>query len=183
MLYRISLFIRRFATGKNVLLSVALFMVFQVILGYFSTQIKAESQNAGVMDLGFAYTPEEVYTRYLDHYTEKGIALYKIAECVDLVYPMVYAIMLSLMLTWGFSGIISPDSPWRLVNVLPFVGADLDYLENIGVFSFLFTHPEKWMFMATWTTVFGTLKWLVVAPAILLGLVAVLMRLLGKKSV
>ncbi len=173
ILYQYSDFIRKYASGKNILLSLAVFILFQVILGFCSHYIKAESQNAGVLDIGFGYSAEEVYTQYLDKFTDKGIQYYKMAETVDLLYPLVYAILLSLTISWGFSGVISANNPLKILNLLPLLAADLDYLENIGVFALLFTHPEKWMFMASWTSTFGVLKWGVVGVSMLMCLIAI----------
>lgn len=181
MLYQYSDFIRRFASGKNILIALAVFIAFQVILGFCSHYIKAESQNAGVLDIGFGYSAEEVYTQYLDKFTDKGIQYYKMAECVDLLYPLVYAVLLSLTISWGFSGVISTNNPLKIINLLPLLAADVDYLENIGVFALLFAHPEKWMFMATWTSIFGVLKWIIVGIAMILSLIAIPLGLWKKR--
>ncbi len=172
LIHKYADFWRKQVTVSRIIGLLLLFIGFQFLLGYMSALIKAESGGMGVLDLGFGYSAESVYTQYLDHFTQEGIRIYKIAWWIDLVYPLVYSLLLCFIISWGFRFALPPQSPLWIVNLIPFLSADFDYLENIGVISLLCSFPEKWIFMALWTSIFGVLKWITAAVAIAIALVA-----------
>lgn len=169
----LSLKISQFATTRNILILLTCWIGFQVILAKSSDFIKAESQGTNVLDLAIGFSADEAYTNYMDKYSEAARAAYLKAACVDLVYPICYGLLFSCLISIGFK-----QTKFYYLNLLPVFAVFFDYLENIGIFSMLLSYPEKLIFMASWTSVFGGIKWLFAGLSIL-GMVTSL----GKKAI
>ena len=166
--------ITAFATPRNTLLVFVAWLLCQFILGWFTSKMQAEVPHISVLDLAFGYSAQAAYTDYLDKYTDTVRALCLQAECVDLVYPLVYGLFFACLLTFS-----TRNTRLARLNIIPFFATFFDYLENIGVFTLLLSLPTKLYGVATYTSIVGGIKWLFVAASLLIllgGLVAKLVR-------
>ena len=91
LLFSLSHKIGQFATTRNILILLACWIGFQVILANASAFIQAESQGTNVIDLAlpFSFSAEEAYSNYMDKYSPAARAFYLKVECLDLLYPRV----------------------------------------------------------------------------------------------
>jgi hypothetical protein len=153
-----SIKITALATLRNTLIAAGIWLVFQVVLGYLSTQI---SNPPHILDLSLAYSPEAAYTDFLDTYTDAGRAFYKNAVLVDLFYPVAYAFLFGFLLSFALH-----NTRFTVCNLLPFFAAFFDYFENLGIFKMLASYPEKLYFWAAWSSVFGGIKWSFIALSV-----------------
>jgi hypothetical protein len=138
-----------------------------------------------LFDSLFFYNPELIAT-YLQAYGPVGRKLYLFADCtLDLVYPVIYTLLFSMLLTLILQRGFSPDSPLRRMQLLPFGMMAFDYLENISVCALLLLFPTQPTWLAWAAATFTTLKWCFAAMsglALLIGLVGVLISQLRQKE-
>lgn len=154
LLFSLSHKIGLFATTRNILILLACWIGFQIILGSASDFIAAESQGANVLDLGFDFAPEKVYSDYLDKYSAAARSYYLKIECLDLIYPICYGLLFSCLISLGFR-----NTKLHYLNLLPIFAICCDYLENIGIFALLLSYPQKMLGVATYMSVFRAIKW------------------------
>lgn len=171
------------ANGKSLLLFLLLLIAFEVLLMNISGKIEAASNGASVLDLSMAYSPSDAYDLYLDKYSEDGRALYLRAECIDLLFPIVYTFFLALLISMGIKRFPEMPQEYRVLNILPLGALVADYLENAGIFTLLLTYPQKSYNAALWASGFGSLKWMIVFACILLALGSLVLIIIRRKEI
>lgn len=158
-------FITKHANGKNS--SILLGMV--IIINVFLALSMGGNPNLQPLDLQLYYSPEKAY-ELLSVYNETERFYYIIAELtLDVVYPLVYALLLSFILF-----MLHKDS--RIAK-FPFLITIIDYLENAGIVTMLISYPNELHGVARITGIFTTLKWTALTITILLVLWGLLKKL------
>jgi hypothetical protein len=92
---------------------------------------------------------------------------------LDVVFPVAYALLFLLALTWAVSRAFAPTSPLqRAAVVLPLGAAAADIVENIA-FAIVFTaHPRAGAVVPWLAVVANAVKWLALDAALVLLIVA-----------
>jgi|WetSurMetagenome_2_1015567.scaffolds.fasta_scaffold608124_1 hypothetical protein len=60
----------------------------------------------------------------------------------DMVYPFLFAVTYSLLLTYIFRKAFSVNSRWHTLVVVPIFAGAFDYLENLGIIYHLESYPQ-----------------------------------------
>ncbi|MFN0175856.1 MAG: hypothetical protein ACKVU0_14480 [Saprospiraceae bacterium] len=144
-------FLRKIATGRNVLLLFALFIAFTgFIMPSLEADIKALSGGVGVIDLEFFYAPGKAQSM-LSAYGSEGIHLYLIAQwTVDLVFPVIAGLFFATCLLW-----VGAKRWWWLGLMITLV----DLIENVFITILLVQYPDFSPPIALISCVFTSLKW------------------------
>lgn len=155
-----------FASGKNVLLLLGLYLPFPTfILPQLEKLIAQQSNYKRIvpLDLQFNYTPQLAYNT-LSNMGEVGRKHYFWGELtIDILYPIIYGFLFSLLILWLFRKIGETEIKWQRWAIFPLVAMFMDFLENISIISLLRIFPnqtpsfDKWAF---WAASFGAIKWL-----------------------
>lgn len=133
----------------------------------------AGDQQAVPIDLQFAYSPERAY-ELIRSYGEETRRSYMIGEMtMDVLYPIVYTLFLSLTLLQLF-----PKN--AKIALIPYIIFIADMLENTGIVTMLYNFPKELITVAILTSVFSTIKWSVVAIAVLLLIMGLVKALIVK---
>jgi hypothetical protein len=136
--------------------------------------MKMDSGGPGPVDLQFIYTPAKAY-EMVASYGEYGRAFYRNVELtVDIIYPIVYTLFFSLLITWLFQRGFPAASRMRRLNVVPFGGWLFDLLENLGIVSMLSVYPSTPALLGWFTAVFTFVKWLFAGTSLLLVVIGAL---------
>src|SRR3990172_5003926 len=103
MLHRLSNKLRSWAKGWLVFI---LFLLDVAFVGFImpiaAALMKGDAGGPGPIDLQFFYTPAKVYGM-IEAYGEYTRAFYRNVELtVDIIYPIVYTLFFSLLITWLF---------------------------------------------------------------------------------
>jgi hypothetical protein len=170
----------RWAAGRNILILLGLFLLFTlVIFPALTARLTSLSNGVSLIDSEFSYTPEKAY-QMISAYTPEGRQLYMVSTLTaDLVYPLVYALFLSLAMIYFYRKTISQDSPLQGAFYIPFAAMLADYLENVCLVILLSLFPQWVEGLAQAANIFTGLKWGLLLASILLvliGLGAWLMR-------
>lgn len=161
----------KYASVKASLLLLLLVAIFNVVI----MPNLAGDQQAVPIDLQFAYSPERAY-ELVNSYSEETRYNYMIGEMtMDVLYPVVYTLFLSLTLLLLF-----PKN--QKLALIPYVIFVADMLENTGIVTMLYNFPKELYTVAMLTSVFSTIKWSVVAIALLLLIVGLVKALIAKFS-
>ena len=127
----------KLAKGKVILFLLFLFLlanfvVIQLIYPKFQT-----------LDTLSSYTPDEAF-RLISSYGEQGRQYYAVIEAtLDLVYPLVTALLFSLIIFYTFKRAF-PNHSWALYfSLAPYTVLLADYLENTCVVFMLLTYPRE----------------------------------------
>lgn len=120
------------------------------------------------LDLLFYYTPEKAY-HILTSYDETArLAYISGSRSIDALYPVYYATLFGLILTYFCSRCLPLSSRQQVLRLLPYVAMMADWLENAGIVTMLRNLPQKTDALATITAMLTTTKWLFVIISILL---------------
>lgn len=174
MLKRLSLWLYRTSTGKIVLFSLVIFLLFSaLVLPSQTAESNIYSKNVGSPDLSFFYSAQDLYTM-AEAYGEEGRNAY-IRErfTFDLIWPIMYTLFLTTTISWLFVRAISPYSWLRLTNLVPVVGMVFDYLENLSTSLVMGRYPTQIAVIDSLAPVFTFLKWVFIVGAFVLLLVGV----------
>jgi hypothetical protein len=171
MVERLSQTLDKHANGKGIFSVAALYLLIAAgILPRIEKAMKAGSGGTGPIDLRFFYSPDEAY-RMIESYGEDGRRNYALVEStVDIVYPLTYATLLSLILTFAYRRVAGPDHPLQQARLLPYGVMLVDFSENAGIVTMLLRYPARYNALARLTSVFTLTKWLGFAVIIVLTL-------------
>ncbi|PIQ24621.1 hypothetical protein COW36_11430 [bacterium (Candidatus Blackallbacteria) CG17_big_fil_post_rev_8_21_14_2_50_48_46] len=135
--------LNKFSTWKFISISFVLFAALKTVFDKIvSPQLKALTGGYDAPDVVFGYNYEylknflllskkEGLQYYITHFTS-----------VDLLFPLIGALFLSLALLALLKRIVSEDSKMYYLSLLPFVGMGFDYLENICIVASIFYLPK-----------------------------------------
>lgn len=180
MLASFSARLQRWATSRNVLLFLVLFLLFEVvILPIAGTKLMSYSGGLGPLDLTLGLSPAETYAR-LAAFTADGRLTYLLIELTaDLVFPLVYGLFFSLAIGLVYQRSFAPASAMQRLIAVPFLATLCDYLENVGIVLMLLFYPQELGAVALLVRPLTLLKWLFTilsAVLLLVGLGALLAR-------
>jgi hypothetical protein len=178
MLDRLSETLKKYANGWLILLFLVGEVFFNaMILPNRQAKLEAVSGGVGPIDLQFFYTPEKVYSM-VAAYGDTGRGSYRTFELTgDILYPIVYTLLFSLLITWLFQRGFTADSEMQKLNVVPFGAWLFDLLENLSIVTMLSIYPSTPALLARMAAIFTLLKWLFAGACILLVLVGLAMAL------
>lgn len=120
------------------------------------------------LDVMFAYSPAEAYGMIAAYGEEARQDYVRGLLLIDFAYPIVYSLLL------GFGIYLLWHNPRLSMQPLLIMAAD--YLENTGILIMLTAWPERVTGLATVTSIFTTLKWSMVALAVILILSGMVRR-------
>lgn len=183
MLTKFSGFILNSANFKHIGLLVILFLGFQFLIFPIFLERMGASEPYKIPDLMFGFSIEQAYA-FLSHLGEDGRRAYLTTQMwADSVYPLIYGFMLALII--GKIHVNAPGLPKKLncLNLVPIAAACADYLENSGIIVMLLAYPTKISFAAQLASVFGMIKWTLIAISIGIIILSLLALIMPIKSV
>ena len=158
-------FFEKWANWKNVLIFFALQMLFSIVI--MPAASGSDANELPILDLQFFYTPQQAYD-IIAAYTpamRQAAAITRLT--LDVIYPVIYGMMLTLLLMLTFRRAFAKDA----VIFLPWGGVLFDYLENVGFATMFLSYPREFHALAQVTAIFTALKWTLIGVAFLLTLV------------
>ncbi len=190
--------LEKWASWKSVLLFFALQMLFSIVI--MPAASGSDAHDLPILDLQFFYTPEQAY-EIIGAYTpsmRQAAAVTRLT--LDVVYPLVYGMLLSLLLVLTFRRAFGKDSDFARrvtarrrnlkeyktassqvhaprgfiydwVIFLPWGGVLFDYLENVGFAVMFLSYPKEYYFLAQVSAVFTALKWTLIGAGFVLALI------------
>jgi len=155
--------IRRIATGRNVLLSFALWLVLLILIWgkpFGIAQLQDLTGGATILDMTFTTSPQQVYA-VLDALGPAGRS-FDMTRIVplDLVFPFAYTLFLSVAITFFLARSLPRESPWFRLNLVPLIAGAADYGENAGVITLLLSYPARLDIVAIWTSAMYVIKFI-----------------------
>lgn len=158
---RLSRSIRQAASGKLLAASLILWLAALVLINgkpFGLAQLQEITEGPTILDMTFTTSPQQVYA-VLDALGEAGRA-FDLTHIVplDLVFPLTYALFLSVAISWTLSRWVPAESPWFLLNLAPVIAGAADYCENAGVITLLITYPARLDPVALYTSTMYIIK-------------------------
>jgi len=170
-----------FATGPRILLLLAIFAVYNVAaMGPAYRRIETLSGGAGAIDFLIIYSPEKAYD-IIAAYGQQGRHYYAtIALTLDTVFPVLLALVFSLVLTYVFHRTYSRKGVLQRAVLVPPAAMVADLLENVGIATMLLSYPRKLPAVALLASAFSTVKWTAVSAEAVLVVVGLISWLIKK---
>ncbi|MBU0729414.1 MAG: hypothetical protein KKE17_12865 [Proteobacteria bacterium] len=137
-------FLKQWSSGKIVLgLFIATMVVYLTMLLYTIPAVERFAQGKALFDLSpFGYSHEYALS-LLETLGKDGRSLYLHLQLpLDFIYPGLFAISHSLLLTWIFNKGYAADSKIFYFAAIPFLGGFFDYLENICIIVMIKSYPN-----------------------------------------
>ena len=183
---RFSDWLLHISRGWVALSALAAFLVFSaLVLPRQTAAAEATAGNAGSPDMSFLYSPGELY-RMAEAYGEQGrVAYVKARFTFDLLWPVVYTAFLSTGISWIAARLFTVDSWWRRANLVPVLGAQFDYLENVSTSLVMWRYPARTVVAGALAPVFTSVKWVFVGGSFVLlftGVVLGVWRWIKKRT-
>ena len=186
MLGRLSDLLSRFSSGRTLLLSFLLFMIFPVFaLPWLGRQVDLYSEPGEAYELLFVSTPDELYSSF-EGYGEQGRVIYALGTAtIDMAFPLASALFQGILITMLVRRVFPSRPRWRMLNLLPSGAALLDVTENLVLLVMLLVYPSRLTALAVVTAVVTVLKWTMVGLSFLTILIlaaGVIYRLLWRRK-
>ena len=143
----------RFHTWARAWLILALLAAFAVYV-YVTLPLLQDAPGGWIesLDAQLPYTPKEAF-RTVASYGDAAPFWMRIYLTWDVVNPILYTLVFSLLISWLFQRGFRPGSRLHALNLLP-VGAGLfDLLENLSIVTLLATYPARPVAVAWLATV------------------------------
>ncbi|KAF0109055.1 MAG: hypothetical protein FD146_99 [Anaerolineaceae bacterium] len=167
--------LHRWASWKLVAILAALYLAFNFFI-LPAMSVPGEPP-LPILDLKFWYTPQEAYQAISLYSPQARQASVVMHLTIDVVYPLVYGLLLSLLLVLVFRHAAPQHSqlpllPWRAVIA--------DYLENLGLAAMFLLYPSQFSLLSWATAIFTALKWIQVGFSVLALFAGILLLVLGR---
>jgi hypothetical protein len=142
----------KLANGKVILLLLFLFLLANFVV------IQAVYPKFQTLDTLSSYTPDKAF-QLISSYGEQGRQYYAVIEVtLDLVYPLVTALLFSLIIFYTFKRAF-PGHSWTLyLSLAPYAVLLADYLENVFIVSMLLIYPQESALLAQISNFFTIAK-------------------------
>ncbi len=158
----------KLATGRLVIFFILLVIAVNAFL------LPAIYPSFETLDLQSSYSPERAY-QLIDSYGEAGRHYYALIEVtLDLVYPLLAALMFSSLTIYFFRRIFPLDSFWQKLPLLGPLVMIVDYLENASIVTMLLSYPRRLDMLAQAANVFTVIKSFLSWPELILMLIGLL---------
>lgn len=163
MAEQLSGWLRKISTGWVALAALVGFLLFTaLVLPSQAARSEAETGDVGSPDMSLFYSPEELY-QLAEAYGAEGREAYIRARFTfDMIWPVVYMVFLSVVISWVYGKAFEADSWWQRMNVVPVLGALFDYLENVSTSLVMWRYPERTGVVDLLAPVFTLVKWVFV---------------------
>lgn len=140
MLLRISRVFHSLARGRTI---VALFAALVVFVAVTLPPLQASPGGTIVsLDARFFYRPQEAFSTVAS-YGDAGPFWIRVYLTWDIVNPILYTLVLSLLISWLFQRSFKPGSRLQRLNVLPLGAGLFDLLENVCIVTLLTVYPAQ----------------------------------------
>lgn len=136
--------LQKYATGKVVsLLFIATMAVYLTMLLYSIPAVNSFAPELKLFDLSpTGYTPGYAIS-LLESLGYEGRATYLTLQLpLDFLYPGLFAVTYSLLLTWLFSKGAEDDSRIFYFSLVPMLAGLFDYIENVFIVIMLKSYPD-----------------------------------------
>ena len=174
----ISNWLHRVSTTWVALAALAIFLAFSaLVLPAQSAGAETYAGDAQSPDTSLFYSANDLYEA-AEAYGEEGRAAYVRSRFTfDLIWPLVYALFLGTAISWISTRVLTPDSRWRLANLLPILGALFDYLENISTSIVMLRYPAHTPLVDALAPILTLTKWVLIGGSFALLFAAALLGL------
>ena len=160
-------------------LVVFLFLII-VILPQQSAEAEEYTADVGSPDTSFYYSSQRLYDM-ADGYGLEGRQAYINARFTfDLIWPIVYALFLSLSIGWTVKGLQLKADRWQRLNIVPILGLVFDYLENIFASIVMARYPAKTIVISSLSGLFTSLKWIFIGASFVILVGSLILLILRK---
>ena len=172
---KLSEYIYKKSSIKNTLIFLGAFLILNLLaFPFFMNKIGTENR---ILDLMFGYSSETAYQTISSlGYSSRVWYAWMLAS-VDMIYPIVYSIFLSIGISANYKNVIKKDSDWRMINILPALALLGDISENTNILIMLNNYPASINLAAHFASVSGMIKWSTVVVSMAVIVVGVFMNL------
>ena len=165
-------FFENLATGRNVLIALAVYLLFPIFILPTATNRLAEAaskEKVDIMDLQFGFTRTHAF-EILNNLGDKGRSLYQTLEwTMDVAYPLAYGCFFTLLTLFLFKKLnIRPSL--RPLGLLTLVGVCFDFLENMGILNLINSFPNLSDSAVNFASIANILKWITAGAGMLLAI-------------
>jgi len=150
----------KWANWKSILFLFALQMLLNLVI--LPGASSSDTHNLPVLDLQFWYTPQRAYEIIGAYSPELRQAAAITRLTLDIIYPVVYGLLISLLLVVTFRRAFPGSRFADVAAFLPWGGVLADYLENIGLATMYLSYPTELVHLSWVTTVFTSTKWVLI---------------------
>ena len=174
------------ASLKNIVLAMMAVIPFNaLIFPLLMRQITAHSGSTGMLDVTLGYLPQSAL-QAIEAYGASGRTWYLITQwTADLLFPIAYTFLFSLLLASLYRRAFLPDSPFQNLRWAPIGMMGFDNLENITISLLLISFPNSPVILAVIASIASMLKWVLAATAgiaLLAGLAALIRNLIPQSE-
>ena len=161
--------LEKWANWKSIIALFALQMLFNLVImpGISSSN----TNDLPILDLHFWYTPQRAY-EIIGAYPPELLRSAAIGRLtVDMVYPLVYGMLISFLLIVTFRRAFQKNKFIDLIVFIPWGGVLGDYLENISLSTMYLQYPTELIPLAWLASIFTATKWTLIGIGFVLVLV------------
>ena len=168
--------LQRWANWKVIIILAMLFLAFDFFI--LPAMASPGGETLPVLDLKFWYTPQQAFDAISQYSPQARQASVVTHLTIDIIYPLVYGLLLSLLLIVVFRN-AAPAQQYQL-PLLPWRAVIADYLENVGLVAMFLLYPSQFPLLSWMTAIFTALKWIQIGFSFLALLAGILLLILGK---
>ena len=166
-------------------MSVIFLLFTALVLPAQSAKADEISAGAATPDLSLFYSPADLY-QMAEAYGPDGRSAYIHARWTfDVVWPLVCTFFLVTSISWVMVRAFPTESRCQIANLLPVLGALLDYLENASTSLVMARYPLSTPVVDMLAIFFTLFKWIFVNGSIVLllvGLALTIWMIAGKSQ-
>ncbi len=181
----IQLLLEKYATRKYILIFFISALFFLLLMIFYSVPlVRSHANGMTILDMKFGgYPPNYAYSLFKKLGPNGRNAYLFVQIPLDMIYPLMFGIAFSLILTNIFRRAFKSKNVIQNFNIILFFVSLFDYMENICIITMLISYPSFSPALAFTTSVFTTVKFAFITITLLfsiLGLIKMIWNRLTK---
>lgn len=170
------------ATGRNVLILLVTYLVFQISIILFVTPAWTRHSKELLLDARINYNSTEVYS-FINCLTDSAKYLYLQIGIFDSLFAIIYSLFFTFLIQYLFDKAFLKNSILYKFRFLPLLVGLADILENISIRTMLIGYPAQYPAVAGLANIFTLSKFVLTPVSLLLVLLALTIFLIRRKTV
>lgn len=144
---------------KTIIIGILVFIIVLLLFPFLSIKFSSTDLPLQLLDTNMNYTPQEAIEHIKSLTSQERVGNIKITLIADTIYPLIYSLLFSFILSILFKNYSDSSSLLKYINLFPLFAMLADITENFSIIALILSHPNYSNLAAKIASVATPIKW------------------------
>ena len=144
---------------RTIILGIIVILIILTLFPFLSLKYSSTDLPLQLLDTNMNYTPQQAIDHVNALTTEERIGNIKLTLIADTLYPILYTLTFSFLLSMQFKNFAEKSSILKYINLLPLLALFADFTENFAIIALIRSYPNLSQITATIASIATPAKW------------------------